>query len=147
LSAAAATWAARVYHVLAGADRAARRTLLAELRPRPADHALVFANGWRTVARDAYARLWVGDGPDFPDAEPGAIRVEIGPPREHGALAPVLHALSRRSLWGRVAPARGVELDGLVFLTDRVVWFPKPRLFLGHATFDARQAAMAHWAG
>lgn len=117
--------------------------LVQELRPTPADYALVFEAGIAAAVMHAYDRLWtqppeVDPGDGYPDLEVAAApagmfrsqnEVSWRFPQGYRAIAPWLQPQRTWVRWrylGRGESAGGIAFDGLVWLDKRWAWFPKP---------------------
>lgn len=128
-----------------GADLPA---LTATLLPRPGDAARAFRPDIALAVEDAYRELIDAD-PAIISPRPDQRRVEVHAcpagllgddnplsapfPAGYRALAPYLVAERIWVAWRYTAPdaPRGMAYDGLVWLDDRWVWFPKPNRVVG----------------
>jgi hypothetical protein len=120
------------------------RALSAALRPRPGDAAKAFVGEAAARVQAASDAAWASAHPPILGPKPGQTEVTAtvcharmlgteGPlsrdlPRAMHALAP---HLDPTRVWGTVRFHRpgetsGMRFDGLVWIDDRWVWFPKP---------------------
>lgn len=117
--------------------------LMLELRPTPADYALVFDPAIAAAVMHAYDRLWkdtpeINPGDGYPDLEVAAApagmfrsqnEVSWRFPQGYRAIAPWLQPQRTWIRWrylGHGESAGGIAFDGLVWLDKRWAWFPKP---------------------
>jgi hypothetical protein len=118
-------------------------SLAASLRPRPEDFDCAFEPTAAVEAREAYAGAWPRDAPRVGSVRPGdELRIDLAPAgmlADDNALSrhfpsgyrSIAHRLDPHRVWVRwkyVRPGEsaGMSYDGLVWLDDRWVWFPKP---------------------
>jgi hypothetical protein len=111
--------------------------LAAALRPQASDFLLAFAPGAAIVASDAYATAPVprvqADGElELALAPAGMLGDDNALSRRFpGGYRAIAHLLAPQRIWAswkyvRRGERAGVAYDGLVWLDERWVWFPKP---------------------
>lgn len=116
--------------------------LVGALRPRPADFARAFHPDIAEQARTIYEALWT-DQPRVERTPAGShLKLNIAPagmlleenelsrhfPGGYRAVAPLLNPHRVWVAWKLIPPGKnaGMAYDGLVWLDDHWVWFPKP---------------------
>jgi hypothetical protein len=120
----------------------ARLGLLLALRPRPEDYERAFVAEAAEAGREAYGTLWASPQPLNPPPQQTLVELHVatvhelgngtGTAREFpGGYAQVASLLRPDRLWlcwrfCEPGHSVGVLYDGLVFLDERFVWFPKP---------------------
>ena len=146
----AAAWALRFYAALAANSRPVQQALLRSLQPTQADLEQVFVDGYAEQVLQAYAVLWQRE-PAFPIPRPQQARVEIFRGAQlatAGSLATlreIAPAVRPETLWGRVLAGDAVPFECLVFLPQRVLWLPRPELFLFGRLSSGHTQALAHF--
>ncbi|NUP12055.1 MAG: hypothetical protein HOW73_38915 [Polyangiaceae bacterium] len=122
--------------------------LATALEPRPEDYAAVFEPEAVERARVSYRSFWRGNPRIEPAASASVLRVSGAPagmllrdnelsfqfPTGYRDVAHLLVPSRVWMTWGYETPGEssGLELDGLVVLGSRTVWFPKPFRYLAH---------------
>lgn len=146
----ATAWALRFYGTLTTCCINAQKALLSELAPTSADYDAVFSEDYVAEAKQAYAKLWQFR-PIFPSGRPRHARVQLYRASEMRRIS-ILAGSQRLSpclqesrMWGRIVSDTAPVLDGLVFLPHRVVWFPRPDLFLTVQLFRRQKQTLKHW--
>lgn len=118
------------------------------LTPRPDDYQKVFVPDAVETARAGYTAARAGRlDLDYPSSEQSELRIYVAPagmlghdnelsrhfPGGYRAIAHLLNPHRVWAAWKYVRPSTGSGLayDGLVFVDDHWVWFPKPYRVLG----------------
>ncbi len=116
--------------------------LAAGLAPRPEDYACAFQSEAVEVARRGYAALWAAPPRVTPAHPDSRLEIHIAPagmladdnelswhfPRGYRSIAHLLDPHRVWVAWKLIPPGQdaGMAYDGLVWLDDHWVWFPKP---------------------
>jgi hypothetical protein len=118
------------------------------MRPRPGDAELVFVPQAAKAAAEAYEKLWTATPPRITRAssasritchlapagmlsEPNLLSREF--PGGWRAVASLLQPQRVWAAWKVLEPGKtaGMAYDGLVWVDDRWIWYPKPYRVLG----------------
>lgn len=113
------------------------------LRPKPDDYARVFVAHVVPIARAAYETMWLA--PELPVIADASATLDVSVayasdldqspafPGGYSTIARLLQPDIAWACWRCVRPGevRGTIFDGLVRVTDRWAWFPKPYRVLG----------------
>jgi hypothetical protein len=117
--------------------------LTAQLRPRPGDAERVFVPEVAKAAAEAYEKLWTTTPPRITRASSGSrITCHLAPagmlaepnllsrefPGGWRAVASLLQPQRVWAAWKVIEPGKtaGMAYDGVVWVDDRWVWYPKP---------------------
>ena len=117
--------------------------IAATLRPRSGDYALAFQPDAVAAAAAAYSHAWSSEAPRVSSVPSGSqLRIDVAPAgmladdnalSKHfpGGYRGIAHLLDPHRIWVRwkyLPPGEsvGMSYDGLVWLGDHWVWFPKP---------------------
>lgn len=116
-----------------------RRSLTLTLRPRDEDYHRAFVPGAAERARAFYAPFWEGEPEIAPRREHGELRLAVALAEELREEHPFFPGGYREAAphlvpgrvwvaWELLEPgaASGYQMNGLVWLDDRFVWFPRP---------------------
>jgi hypothetical protein len=123
-------------------------SLTAGLRPREEDYAKAFLPPYAQAAKQAYEEVWK-EMPRVSSASPAAtLKCHVSPagmladdnslswhfPRGYRMIAPLLDPHRIWVAWKLIPPGKdaGMAYDGLVWLDERWVWFPRPYRVLRH---------------
>ncbi len=120
----------------------AKREQLLAVRPRDEDFAGVFKPSMEGEARRLYAQLWSNPPPLV--GKPGQTLIQIATamtedfvgwtrrgqefPGGYRKLGPHLQPERAWVAWKFIAPGEraGLSFDGLVWVNERLIWFPQP---------------------
>jgi hypothetical protein len=134
--------AERLIPLLRGLYQPGGENLLAALRPGPDDYARTFVPEAVAAARDAYETYLATPYRLGPATRDSRVECHVAPagmltydnslsrhfPGGYAAIAPLLQPQRVWVAWKSIEPGRsaGMAYDGLVWLDDHWVWFPKP---------------------